>query len=439
MDPGNKFINHNYIIKSYIMKRPVYSLTSLLLLVMSHGPGSAQVVMEPDSVTMTPGYANEVYYHFATGTKYSVQRNTWDIAFRTMQMSSSILTNDGAGVVLWTYPNADTSGWGTIDTTGLSTWTPMYNDPDDWENGAFSRHASGHPDYGWGVYNMATHVITGDSLFIIKLTGGNFRKLWIIEKDAPANIFRFRYANLDGTGLQEITLDNNPYKPKDFVGFSLETSLAVDYQPLSGSWDILFTKYMSVQPSGEPYPVTGVLSSPLGYAKRYYPVDPDYNDWAVAPWDSSRSTIGWDWKVFDMNQFVYIIKDSMVFYVKDTVGDVYRLKFTSFSGSSTGNINFGKARVSSLGIASEERSGLYASLYPNPAEDVLYVDIRTLQHVTGEIAISIFDITGRNIRSLALPEGVRKAAIPLNDLVPGAYLLVLSSGKDLSLNKFLKR
>ncbi|TSA26494.1 MAG: hypothetical protein D4R67_07700 [Bacteroidetes bacterium] len=70
-------------------------------------------------------------------------------------------------------------------------------------------------------------MIAGDSLYIIQLTDGTLKKLWIVEKDAPLNVYLFRYANIDGSDFQEITLDCNPYKEKDFVGFNLQTTLVV--------------------------------------------------------------------------------------------------------------------------------------------------------------------------------------------------------------------
>ncbi|MCX6909508.1 MAG: DUF2339 domain-containing protein, partial [Verrucomicrobia bacterium] len=113
----------------------------------------------------------------------------------------------GAGVALYTYPKSDTSGWATIDTTGLSSWKPMYNDPGNWENGAFSRYAKGYFDYGWCIYNDVTHNLVGDSLFVIKLRDGNFKKLWMIKKLSSLDIYLFRYANLDGSGEQYVSED----------------------------------------------------------------------------------------------------------------------------------------------------------------------------------------------------------------------------------------
>ncbi|MEI6175058.1 MAG: hypothetical protein WCR01_15035 [Bacteroidota bacterium] len=164
------------------------SLFMLILFVFGFS-AKGQGTMKSDSVVMSAGYANEVYYSMENGIIQTSPRATWDISFRTSKRSSSILTNDGAGVVLYTYPKADTAGWASVDTAGLSSWQPMYNDPTDWENGAFSRNAKGHPDYGWGIYNDVTHDLTGDSLFVIKLRDGSFKKLRIVKKFSSLDIY----------------------------------------------------------------------------------------------------------------------------------------------------------------------------------------------------------------------------------------------------------
>ena len=185
-----------------------------------HAQGSAV----SDSVVMGSNYPNEIYYSMESGQVLSSPRNTWDIAFRTKKFSSSILTNDSKSVILYTYPKSDTNGWANVDTIGMSSWTPMFNDPNDWENGAFSRNAKGHPDYGWAIYNDVTHDLVGDSLFIIQLRDGSLRKLWIQNKRSVQDIFRFRFANIDGTGEQTTSLDLSNDLLTDFIGFSLETN-----------------------------------------------------------------------------------------------------------------------------------------------------------------------------------------------------------------------
>jgi len=289
---------------------------------------------------MSSGYVNEVYYSFANGIVQTSPRATWDIAFRTSKRSSSILINDGSGVALFTYPKSDTNGWATIDTNGLSSWKPMYNDPDNWENGAFSRNAKDHPDYGWAIYNDATHNLIGDSLFVIRLRDGSFKKLWMIKKLSSLDIYVFRYANLDGSGMQNVSEDVSSLTATDFSGYSLQTNSRVAFEPVKAGWDILFTKYMSVQSDGSPYLVTGVLSNDSVIARKFYPVALNYKNYAIGVWDSTRSAIGWNWKTFDMNTYTYKIADSTVYFIKPLNGDVYKLYFTAFSGTATGIVKF---------------------------------------------------------------------------------------------------
>ena len=137
-----------------------FRLRSLLIAVGLWAAGSlnAQTIVA-DSATMGAGYANDVYYSLDNGTVATPAAANWDIAFYTNTWSAGIITNDGRSVTLWAYPTADTSGYATLDTTGLSTWPPLYNSTESWENGAFNRNSKNHPDYGWGIYNVITMML----------------------------------------------------------------------------------------------------------------------------------------------------------------------------------------------------------------------------------------------------------------------------------------
>lgn len=134
-------------------------------------------------VSVGAGYANEVFFSLKNGVVKTTPRNSWDIAFYAKAVSAGIITNSGAGVELFSYPKAANVGWDSFDTTGMISWVPLYNDVSDWEEGAFNRNALGHPDYGWGVYNMVSHNVFGDSLFLIKTVDGLYRKLNIIKEN----------------------------------------------------------------------------------------------------------------------------------------------------------------------------------------------------------------------------------------------------------------
>jgi hypothetical protein len=379
-----------------------------------------------DTVLMGPSYANEVYYSMANGTVASFPRNSWDIAFRTRILSSSILTNDGRGVILYTYPVADTSGWNSFDTTGLFQWTPMFNDVNDWENGAFMRNATGGFDFGWGVYNQTTHFLTGDSLFVIQLRDGSFRKLWIQQKKSGLNTYYFKYANLDGTGENTITLDCNPYTAKDFIGFSLQTNEVVDFQPAKTTWDLVFTKYMSIQPNGMPYPVTGVLQNDGVKAEKFKHVSPLFIGYNPNEWDSTRAVIGSDWKMFD--GAMYQVVDSLVNFVKTKTGEVYKIVFTEFAGSSTGLIAFETSKLAGVGMKEVNNANATVVVYPNPATENVNVYFTEKSPLTRTIAL--LDMSGRTLFVREVGGGESRVVIPASSLNSGIYLLQVKTGNE---------
>ncbi len=399
---------------------------------------AAQKSASSDTVVMLPFYANEVYYSMENGSVLSSPRNQWDIAFRTAKRSSSILTNDGTGVVLYTYPKADTSGWATVDTSGLSSWKPMYNDVNDWENGAFSRNAKGHPDYGWCIYNSVTHNLVGDSIFIIKLRDGSFRKLWIVEKFSAAATFSFRYANLDGSNPKSSLLDLTGDAAYDFVGFSLQTDQKISYEAPKADWDLVFTKYMSVQPGGSSYPATATLSNEGVKVKNFRPVPLTYSDWGVGVWDSTRSAIGWNWKSFDNVNFVYKVVDSSVYFVRTISGDIYKLYFTSFAGSTSGKISFMKEKVAGVGISEPAAGTLRVAVYPNPAKD------RINLYITGNpgenLSVVLTDLSGRQLRADRpgqLADGLNAFSIDVAGVQPGVYFVMVSAAAVKSVTKVI--
>jgi hypothetical protein len=394
----------------------------------------SQVTMVEDSVIMGTGYANEIYYNMAHGQVSSYPRNSWDIAIRTRIMSSSIITNDGTGVVLYTYPKSDTSGWANFDTAGYLNWKPMFNDQDDWENGAFSRNATGGLDFGWGIYNTTTHYITGDSLFLIQLRDGSFRKIWIQVKKAGEDLVSFKYSNIEGTDERNVLMDCNLLTSRDFMGFSLETYEMVEYQPDLSSWDIVFTKYMSVQ-QGESgndttYPVTGVLNNEGVYAEKFPHASEDFIGYNPYGWDSTRASIGYDWKKYSNG--VYKILDT-TYFVRTKAGDVYKLVFEKFVGSGGGGkVYFRKGKVAGVGIDDNVNSQDLL-VFPNPAKEKIEIIFPGEQNRSCSLLMT--DLSGRTVIHQNISIQGTKYTQELSGLSPGIYMLKVISEK----NSFLKK
>ena len=61
----------------------------------------------------------------------------------------------------------------------------------------------------------------------------------------------------------------------------------------------------------------------------------------LANWDKNPySTIGYDWKSFNLGTFQYDILDSLSYFVAAKNDTAYQLQFLEFPGGSTGNIKF---------------------------------------------------------------------------------------------------
>lgn len=401
-------------------------------------PGkSGQAVNISDSVVLGPGYANDIYYSFENGVVATVPRTNWDIGFHTTVWTASIITNGAAGVLLYTYPKSDTSGWNTVDTTGITGWNILYDSEDDWEEGAFNRHQSGHPDYGWGKYNPINHDVVGDSLYILKTLDGAYRKIWIIRKNSINNIYSIRNSNLDGSDDKITELDISPYRNINFVHYSFSTAALLAREPDTASWDILFTKYMAIQPDSSLYPVVGVINNFNVYTNEFYPVGPDFNDWTSAPLDSTKSPIGWEWKTFDMNSFSWTVGDSTAFFMHSRNKDIFKLAFTKYEGSSTGKIVFDKTAISPSGIPAVRPGQAEVLVYPNPVRNQL--NILLGDEVRGPVQVSLFDMTGKRVFSSEQEASgsTLSLRLPATSVCNGLHLLRVETGNGIYTSKFL--
>jgi hypothetical protein len=382
-----------------------------------------------DTVSVGAGYANQTFYNLSTGTKSSVPKNTWDLSFDATAFGSSVQVNSATGTMIWTYPNGDINSWNTVDTAGLSSWTPQYNSDTSWAIGAFDKGADAtNPiDLGWGIYSTTTHIITGDSLFVIKLSNGDYKRLWI--KNLSSGIYNFVYANLDGTSEQTATVDKANYANKNFGYYSIVSGAALDHEPAqTANWDLLFTQYTAFLPMA--YTVTGVLSNKGVQVAKLSGIAnvATYNNYQTQTYQTAINTIGYDWKSFTGT--AYAIEDSTLYFVKTADTDVWKMVFTGFDGSSTGNTMFSKEKLNTV-LAIDEHAHIIASLsiYPNPVAAGANVNVAfDLQKGSSNANLTIVDISGRILfnQTVNVNNGFSAVAIPTQGLKAGLYLVSLS-------------
>ena len=394
--------------------------TTLLLFI------SFNLFSQNQSISLLPSYTNQSFYSLENGEVANLNNTDWDLAFSTATMSSSIRINAGMGTELYSYPLGDTTDWNTFNSSNLSNWLPIYNSDTNWFVGAFDKNSTSMFDMGWGMYSMITHHVTGDSLYAIKTIGGDWKKLWI--QKLANDEYSFKYANLDGTNEINTSVSKLNYSDKNFIYYSLDQNSALDREPNSIDWDITFTKYITpVQ--GVPYGVTGVMSNDgVQVAQVDNLPDPNsYTDYSQHSMSTEINTIGYDWKSFDMSTFSYSVEPYRCYFVKDLQDKVWRIIFTSFEGSSTGNIEFNTQEMTSSTSISELQSDISTfEIYPNPITDNNLTIV--FDNSFNETQLEIFTVTGKQVFDKNINgAGFQAKSFSLPNLDKGLYIVSISS------------
>jgi hypothetical protein len=197
--------------------------------------------MLAQEVVSTSGSMNDVYYSMSTGDVAATSNSNWDLAFEIKGFSGSVLLNAQKGNLVFSSP-FKVSEWAAFDSTGYSSWLTSINSRESWSMGALSQNPSGDFDLGWGTYDVNTHAVTGDSIFMLALADGSFKKMYI--KDLTTGVYTFVYSDIDGSNEQTKTISVGDYEDENFAYFSFESNAALSRDPKTATWDVLFTKYI---------------------------------------------------------------------------------------------------------------------------------------------------------------------------------------------------
>ena len=378
-----------------------------------------------ETVSVGAGYANDVYYSLENDEVKSIDRANWDIAFQVSGMGSTIRTNGANGIELYNYENGDTSHWASLDTAGISGWKKYYNSDTSWSKGAFSETAHGMLDLGWGKYSMMTHYVTADSLFVLKLANGGYKKLWIDR--LASGVYYFKHADLDGSNEKSDTLRKSDYVDRNFGYYSLQNGTKADREPDNKSWDLVFGKYAKEVAPGYVMGVTGVLVNGGVSVNEVSGFAVANSDTLNTSFSSNIAEIGYNWKALNYATMEYAAEDSLTYFVKSVVGDIWKVVFTGFEGSSTGNFMFTKEKMIALSLE-EGQSISKLEIYPNPATD--FVNIVFNQKEGSPLQLNLYDLSGKLVHAESLNEakaGVNQQNLNVSNLPKGMYVLSINS------------
>jgi hypothetical protein len=425
------------------MKTERIWLTALLGLLLG-GWASAQTIR--DTVILRVRRTNEslrlVYYRLSDGYRLDTASfNRWHLAFEVPGFTAAIRANLGAGMVVWRTSRAATSA----EWTALSlndTLQRLYDSETQWTIGAFNTTANplDNFDLGWGNYNLTTHVIAGDSLYILRLPNGTFRKLWIDR--LQSGIYYFKYANLDGTGEVDAQAPKSLAPRRGFVYYNFLSQEALNLEPVDSLWDLVFTQYLSFFPSaGLHYAVLGALQNRRVAVARI-PLSPSANpdtlSWQSAPYDTLINAIGHDWKQYDMQNNLWLVADSVYYLVRTRNREVWRMRFVAF-GDSTAPDNaqvryavIERKKLGSVSLLGSSFLNVQVFAYPNPATEGIWVTTRE----SGPIQVEVYDLAGQRVLS-QVGEGSAFLYVPRQGLPSGLYFLRVHTAKGTGLARIL--
>lgn len=325
------------------MKNTIFAF-ALLAIIISGCKKDDDSVGGPVTISMGSHYASDVYYSLKTGETKQVDKSTWDIAFSVPLQTAAILINEGAGVEL--YCVGDTNNWNSVDTANIRSKGARYNNKSDWSDGAFNQNNLPPFSFGWGTYNMTAHNVYGDSIYIIFLSNGACKKFSIKERVGATDTYVLHWADPDGSNEVNASFSPKAYSNKHFIHYSIVNKKEVVAEPDKENWDLLFTNYIVKIPAGPStymnYAVMGVLAKQGIQLSKVTGIDPALAALSdtTSGFTSNADAIGWDWKTFNQTTMVYSLAENTCYFAKLTDGKIYRIYFTGFTGSSTGDITF---------------------------------------------------------------------------------------------------
>lgn len=426
------------------MRKTIYSA------IIAIGATFAAQAQTADTVRLGAGYANQTWYSLENGIVGTTQsKDNWDLAFEINggQYAGIWANTQKTNFALYKAPFSVLQ-WASVDTVGIKNWTILSNSDKSWSAGAFNSTVNSNDpfDFGWGKYDMSTHYVTGDSVYVVKLSATVFKKLTI--DNLAGGSYNFTFADLDGSNEKSVAIAKTDYPGKNFAYYNLSTGAAVDREPAATSWDFTFVKYTAQLDNGGtivPYGVTGILQNKAVKVAQIDDADDikTYADSTGRLFSADINIIGYDWKSYDFASSSYKIKAKQVFFVKDKAAKYWKVVFTGFAAGN-GQFSFTKEPLVAVVTGLENETGVEVgafAVYPNPAsgDNVnLLFDARANM---SNAKVNISDAQGSIVYSeeLNVASGIQNHELAISHLKSGIYFVSVNTGGKNRIQKFVKQ
>lgn len=403
-----------------------------------------------DTITMGANYANDIYYSLKNDEQRTEPSTNWHLAFQMTPQGPygnvSIFANHVQGGVhiysthLQAAPNFATFSY--ADTAGLTgTGRELFNSDKSWNYGAFNQMADASDpfDFSWGKYDMASHYVLGDSLYLVSFAGGDY-KIWIqkyISTPADSVAWLFRIAKLDGTQDTTVKIYRLPaYGSRLFAYYDITNQTVLDREPNRPDWDLLFTRYKEYIPGapGSPYyNVAGVLTNfDVEVAEIISIGAPaDTTGFSGFTYSQDQNVIGSNWKYYDYTTNIWTITDSTYYFVKTkNTNEYWELVFSYANGATGGVMAFSKRLLGTIATGIQNVSSPIAGyhLAPNPAAGDVNIMVDSKEAVKGA-TLFVTDLNGKVVMQSKIDlNGFAAYKLNVANLSSGTYMVTVTNG-----------
>lgn len=371
------------------------------------------------TVSLQTDFAEQVWYSMDNGVVATADNTDWHIAFLTEGQNSSLIVNSNNATTISLY-SEDPADYDSVDLTDFEA-EPLHNDETDWKQGALrSLAGSSNFDYGWGEYNIVSHLVEGSKVFVITLEDGSMKKFFI--ENLNFGTYNFKYADADGSNEVEAAINILDYADKNFIYYSITEDEVIDREPTKDSWDLTFTRYTAEVAPMVTYVVTGVLQNIGVEVAQASGIPIDEADHTTLTFSADKNIIGDDWKFFDQTTFQFVLIEDRSYFVTALDGDIHHMAFTGFGGMATGDIDF---QTNTVFTSIEELELLDFSVFPNPTSGTVNISLSETGQAT---EWTLRSITGATVAADRITDSSMQT-IDLNGIKEGMYILELR-GED---------
>lgn len=398
-------------------------------------------VIAQDFVLVSVGesYGLQSYYSLTNDTETQVDNNEWDLAFHFYD--GSIHINESSKTT-FLEPAKELRCYAALTNNFDDVFTSddlgsrLWNVEADWSKGALntSRNPNDPDDFGWGVRgNDGT--ISGNKVFVFRLKSGKWIKLMVVSADN--NSYELKTAGLDGSNPGSITIPVSSRMQGDFAYYSLENNSLVTTVP--AAWDMVFKRY--VTPIDDnlggllDYTVTGVLCFPGTEVAKAVGVVPE--DVSLMEYRDSftniADAIGYEWKDFDFeNSNEWTVYEDQAYFIKTVSGELWKIVFIDFEGTSTGNTVFQKYYLGVSSLNDQEDAAVFMKVFPNPVNAQSQVILDGV--ISAQTArINLFNNSGQLVWNAhaTLKSGLNVLHLSGLDVPGGSYYLSVQTAEQI--------